>query len=248
MKLTVEGLTYSYFGRRDLALKNLSFEVSEFPAVVLGPNGAGKTTVFGLLTARLRSRVGRIEIAGNSMASRRGRRQLRTFTGWLPQEVRPMPGLRAREQVAYFGWLKGLRSKDAWEKAEGALAMVGLSDEASTRSSALSGGQLRRLGIAQALVHSPSVLILDEPYAGLDPHQRGNLRDLLIELSELVAIVVSTHQTEDLSEIYRTVIVIDHGELRFTGDTVGFLSLAGDDVPARFRAEHAYRQTVGVQS
>jgi len=124
--------------------------------------------------------------------------------------------------------------------------MVNLSELQRSKAGSLSGGQMRRMGIAQALVHSPSILILDEPYAGLDPDQRANLRELLVDLSRLISIIVSTHQTEDLSEIYKSVVVIDKGAVRFSGSAEEFFDNDDGLAYGANRAEMAYRRIVGT--
>lgn len=161
--------------------------------------------------------------------------------GWLPQQIASVPGLTVREQVSYAGWVKGLARRDSWDRAARALERVGLTDLAGRRSHQLSGGQLRRLGIAQCLVHDAEVLLLDEPTAGLDPVQRGVFRDLLSELSPSVSFVVSTHQTEDLADIYSAVVVMDRGTAVFRGGVGEFLALAPEGTPAERRPEFAYR-------
>jgi len=164
--------------------------------------------------------------------------------GWLPQQVTAVPGLRAREQVAYAGWLKGLSRSDAWERAEAALTRVGLQTLATRKTNQLSGGQLRRIGIAQCLVHDAQILLLDEPTAGLDPVQRQVFRDLLSEIDGGVDIIVSTHQTEDIDASYEHVVVLDEGQPRFRGTVGEFLALSPGSVSPERRAEAAYAATI----
>lgn len=160
----------------------------------------------------------------------------------MPQHVRAVPGLTAREQVAYAGWLKGLGRGKAWSDALQALKRVGLELVAGQKVSTLSGGQLRRVGLAQILVHDAEVLLLDEPTVGLDPAQRARFREILAGLSTERAVVVSTHQVDDLSEVFDTVVVIESGSIRFDGAVPAFMNLAAD-VTER-RAEAAYAQVV----
>jgi ABC-type multidrug transport system ATPase subunit len=165
--------------------------------------------------------------------------------GWLPQNIKPMPGLTVRENVAYLGWLKGMSRSAAWEQSRGALERVRLSDLASRRSHQLSGGQLRRMGIAGALVHRSELVLLDEPTAGLDPSQRAVFRDLVTSLADKVQIVVSTHQTEDLDTMYDEVVVLRQGAVQYQGTTQGFLDLAGPDTASGRRADAAYTRMIG---
>ncbi|MFI5530190.1 ATP-binding cassette domain-containing protein [Kitasatospora sp. NPDC051853] len=227
-------------------LSGLNLRFGAGCTVLLGPNGAGKSTLLGLVSSVLRPTSGqvRLEGPGGSAGLDTGRakdlKEYRRRVGWLPQQVRPVPGLRVREQAAYAGWLKGLSRREAWEKSSRALEQVGLSPLADRRSSELSGGQLRRLGIAQTLVHGARLVLLDEPTAGLDPVQRGVLRELIAELRHLTSFVVSTHQTEDLAEVYDEVVLLDRGEIRHQGPVDSFLALAPPGVTAERRAESAY--------
>ncbi|EDY65710.1 ATP-binding cassette domain-containing protein [Streptomyces pristinaespiralis] len=219
----------------------------EFPAgctVLLGPNGAGKSTLLSLGASVLAPASGRVQLGRMCSTDRRHRGEYRRRVGWLPQNVKPVPSLTVREQAAYAGWLKGLSRSDAWERSARALDQVRLAELAGRRSHELSGGQMRRLGIAQSLIHDAQVVLLDEPTAGLDPVQRGVFRELVAELSESVSFVVSTHQTEDLADVYESVIVFDRGQVAFQGTVRDFFARAPEGVPVERRAESAYRGLV----
>ncbi|MEE1753010.1 ATP-binding cassette domain-containing protein [Streptomyces sp. SP18CS02] len=218
-----------------------------FPAgctVLLGPNGAGKSTLLSLGASALNPDSGEVRLGRRNSARGRDRRGYRQAVGWLPQQVKAIPSLTVREQAAYVGWLKGLSRAEAWERSAAALARVRLTELSERGSHELSGGQLRRLGIAQTLVHEAQVVLLDEPTAGLDPVQRGIFRDLLAELSSSVNFIVSTHQTEDLADIYDTVVVFDRGRPVFEGSVPAFFATAPADVAPERRAESAYRGLV----
>ena len=133
---------------------------------------------------------------------------------------------------------------EAWERTQGALDRVGLAGLADRKGAHLSGGQLRRVGIAQCLVHDAEVLLMDEPTAGLDPVQRRVFRDLLGEIGPDVDIVVSTHQTEDIDTSYEHVVVLDEGRPRFRGTVDEFLGPATDSVSRERRAVSAYAAVV----
>ncbi|MGW2558177.1 ATP-binding cassette domain-containing protein [Streptomyces sp. NPDC001514] len=219
----------------------------EFPTgctVLLGPNGAGKSTLLSLGASVLTPASGRVQLGRLTSTERRHRSDYRRRVGWLPQNVKPVPSLTVREQAAYAGWLKGLSKSEAWERSARALDQVRLTELAKRRSHELSGGQMRRLGIAQSLIHDAQVVLLDEPTAGLDPVQRGVFRELVAELSESVNFVVSTHQTEDLADIYESVIVFDQGQVAFQGRVRDFFARAPEGVPLERRAESAYRGLV----
>ena len=163
----------------------------------------------------------------------------------MPQDVPPIPGLRVDEQVAYSGWLAGLSRRDAQSRAVEVLAAVNLSDKASSRASRLSGGQLRRVGLAQALVVNPQVLLLDEPTAGLDPAQRHPFREVLKSVpSGDQVVVVSTHLVDDIEDLYDRVVVMNEGCVIFAGTPDEFINLSE---PGPNRAERSYLGLVGSE-
>ncbi|NJP99952.1 ATP-binding cassette domain-containing protein [Streptomyces zingiberis] len=228
------------YRRRALVLADLTLALPSGCVVLLGPNGAGKSTLLGLLASALKPSAGRVTLGGLDTSKRRDLKRYRQQVGWLPQQVTPVPGLRVREQAAYAGWLKGLSRREAWDRSLGAIKQVGLDELAERSAEQLSGGQLRRLGIAQTLVHSARVVLMDEPTAGLDPTQRKVFRGLLEDLKDQASFVVSTHQTEDLEDSYDSVVLLDRGEILFEGSTISFLGLAPQQVASGRRAEAAY--------
>ncbi|WAL76243.1 ATP-binding cassette domain-containing protein [Kitasatospora sp. YST-16] len=243
MPVHVTDCSFGY-RRGTRVLEDFSLRLDPGCSVLLGPNGAGKSTLLGLIASAFRPETGRITLDGLDTRSRKDRKAYRRKVGWLPQQVRPVPGLSVREQAAYAGWLKGMSRSEAWERSEQAIGRVGLAPLAGRRSAALSGGQLRRLGIAQTLVHGAQLVLMDEPTAGLDPVQRGVFRELIGELKNLSSFVVSTHQTEDLAEIYDAVVLLDRGQVRHQGPIDSFLALAPEGVPPERRAEAAYAGVV----
>ncbi len=228
--MELEDVSFRYGWRSRWVLRELSWQVPEGRTVLLGPNGAGKTTLLSLCASALRPSAGRVRLGELDTRSRRDLRGYRRLVGWMPQQIRAVPGLTAREQVAYAGWLKGLSRTEAWQRAQKALEAVGLSSRLQDKTSTLSGGQLRRLGLAQVLVHSPQVAILDEPTAGLDPAQRARFGEVLAALSLGSHVIVSTHQVDDLSQLYDTVAVMASGKIVFEGAVGDFLRLGeGND-------------------
>lgn len=228
------------YRRRELVLRDLTFVTPPGCSVLLGPNGAGKSTLLALLASVLKPATGSVTLGDLDTRRRRDLRDYRAQVGWLPQQVTPVPGLRVREQAAYAGWLKGLSRGDAWDRSLKAVERVGLAKLADRSAAELSGGQLRRLGIAQTLVHSARVVLMDEPTAGLDPAQRRTFRGLLDDLRDRADFVVSTHQTEDLADSYDSVVLLDQGAIRFQGSTASFLGRASGQVSPDRRAEAAY--------
>ncbi|MFF0295868.1 ATP-binding cassette domain-containing protein [Kitasatospora sp. NPDC004614] len=239
MPIKLSNCTFGY--RRGLpVIEWLSISFEPGATVLLGPNGAGKSTLLGIAATALKPKAGEVRLGDSTTSVRAYRRKV----GWLPQQVRPVAGLKVREQVAYGGWLKGMSRAAAWDASAAALAKVRLTQLADRRSTELSGGQLRRLGIAQALVHDAEVVLLDEPTAGLDPAQRAAFRRLLAELQDTVSFIVSTHQTEDLAASYRSVVVLDQGQVRYQGSIGEFLDRAPAAVSEERRAEAAYARLV----
>lgn len=222
-------------------LNGLTFTIPDGLTVLLGPNGAGKSTLLKLAAGLLQPASGTVtlqELSSNSAAYRQQ-------VAWMPQHIVPMPRLTAREYVAYAGWLRGMSTQAAHEKAAPALEQVGLAKLADKKSHHLSGGQLRRLGLAAALVHDAQVLLLDEPTAGMDPHQRRIFRDIVNDLSGHMQVVISTHDIADLAEEADSVAVLVNGGIVHNGATADFLDLSPADVIEGRRAEAAYSALLG---
>ncbi len=246
MSLIFDRCTFRY-GRTVPVLDQLSLTVEHRTTVLLGPNGAGKSTTLGIGSSWMAPSAGAVTWRGRGYVRARDRADYRKAVGWLPQEVKPMPGLTVRENVAYIGWLKGMSRRDAWDASRSALERVRLGSLAMRKSHQLSGGQLRRMGIAGTLVHRSEIVLLDEPTAGLDPSQRQVFREIITDLASDTHVVVSTHQTEDLDMLYDRVVVLDQGRVRFEGNTGEFLALAGPEVPEGRRAEGAYTRLIAQE-
>lgn len=236
MSLTFQDCTFRYGRRQRPVLDGFSYQVPEGLTILLGPNGAGKSTLLKLGASVSRPESGSVAFDGHSARSREYRRHV----SWMPQHVAAMAGLTAREQVAYCGWLKGMNRADAWTRALEALGQVNLRDRADRKASALSGGQLRRMGVASALVHQCRVLLLDEPTAGMDPRQRRAFRDVVAALVQDVDVLMSTHDVADLAEEADHVTVLYEGKVLHSGSTGSFLTHSPEGtVPGR-AAEAAY--------
>ncbi|MET9145596.1 ATP-binding cassette domain-containing protein [Streptomyces sp. NPDC004042] len=220
MTLELSSCTYGYRRWKPPVLRDFSYALPEGLTVLLGPNGAGKSTLLKLAASVTVPRKGRVTLD----ALPAGTAAYRRAVAWMPQDITPMPTLTAREYVAYIGWLKGMNRTDAWKQARRALARVDLTDSADVRTGRLSGGQLRRVGVAGALVHSARVLLLDEPTAGMDPYQRRVFRDVLRGLTGDVRVLLSTHDVADLAEEADHVTVMYAGAVLHDGDTGTFLA------------------------
>ncbi|MGW5100505.1 ABC transporter ATP-binding protein [Streptomyces sp. NPDC004100] len=238
------GFDTAVFGyrRRSPVLQDFTFAFPPGRTVFLGPNGAGKSTVLSLAASVLLPRSGTVTHDGLRTDRRGDLAAYRRRIAWLPQRIESVPRLTAREQVAYVGWLKGMNRRDAWDASLGALQRVELGDFAGRKVHQLSGGQQRRVGIAQSLVHAAEVLLLDEPTAGMDPRQRRVFHEILGGLDQHV--LLSTHDVADLEDTYDHVVVLDGGTVRFAGPVREFHTLAPPGTPPARLAEAAYYATV----
>lgn len=242
--LITSNCTFGYT-QRSTVLENLTVGFGPGATVLLGPNGAGKSTLLGLLAGIYRPQRGSVELGGVGRSSdRRTIRQYRRSVAWLPQHAGVFAGLTVREHVAYAGWLKGMRQRDAWSRAADALRTMELQDFESRPATKLSGGQTRRMQLAGALVHDARVVLLDEPTAGLDPLQQARFGDLIQSLPDHIITVVATHDVNDLSDSFDKVVVIDGGIIRFEGTVEKFTSTAPSTVEQHRRGLVAYSQIV----
>jgi ABC-2 type transport system ATP-binding protein len=187
---------------------------------LLGPNGAGKTTLLRMLATVIAPSSGRLRLLGRDPSAYGPRREIRRRLGYLPQNLGYYPGFTVVEFVEYFALLKELPPARVPAAVAAAVEQVGLGDKARARLRTLSGGMLRRVGIAQAIVNDPQLLLLDEPTAGLDPEQRVAFRALLRDLAQHATVLVSTHLVEDVGAACTQVALMDQGKLVFHGTPV----------------------------
>jgi ABC-2 type transport system ATP-binding protein len=209
------------------ALRGVDLELGAGITGLLGPNGAGKTTLMRVLATVLAPDAGTVCLLDRDPADPAARADIRRRLGYMPQE----PGFHARftafEFVDYIAILKELTDRRArHDEVRRVLALVGLQDVAGRRTRALSGGMRRRLALAQALLGDPRLLILDEPTAGLDPEQRLRFRELVSALGEDRAILISTHQTEDVAALCPQVVVLAGGAAVAAGAPTTITDLA----------------------
>jgi ABC-type multidrug transport system ATPase subunit len=198
---------------------------------LLGPNGAGKTTLLRILATLLRPTSGRVVMGAFELGQSAQRKVVRGLLGYLPQELGLYPDLTGREFLEYMGLLKCLYDRSARRQQIATLLnIVGLTEQANRKISTYSGGMKRRLGIAQALLGSPQILVIDEPTAGLDPEERIRLRTLLSRLAEDRIVILSTHVVEDISQTCERIAVLDKGRLTFDGHTRQLIEAARDHV------------------
>jgi ABC-2 type transport system ATP-binding protein len=227
--ISLRGVGRTFGATRALADVDLDLE----PGVIglLGPNGAGKTTLVRLLATALPPSQGQVRVLGRDPEASAERTDIRRRLGYLPQEVGFPRGFTAFAFVDYIALLKEWTQPAARHaEVRRVLDQVGLSNLVTKRIRAMSGGQRRRVALAQALLGSPPVLILDEPTSGVDPEQRVTLRAVLAEIARTSIVVLSTHQTEDVAALCERVIVLDQGRVRYDGQVTELVRQAAGRV------------------
>jgi len=214
------------FGKNN-AVSGVSLDVDLGVLGLLGPNGAGKTSLLRMLATVLPPSSGQIGLLGRDPRHAADRREIRRRLGYLPQSLGYYPAFTVVEFVEYFALLKEIPPSRVPRAVAEAVERVDLGAKARSRLRTLSGGMLRRVGVAQAIVNDPDLLLLDEPTAGLDPEQRVGFRALLRSLGETSTVVVSTHLVEDVGAACSEVALMDSGHIVFRG--------APDELVARGR-------------
>ncbi|MFY9587396.1 MAG: ATP-binding cassette domain-containing protein [Actinomycetota bacterium] len=227
--VSVEGLRKTYPDGTE-AVRGIDFEVreSEFFAF-LGPNGAGKSTTMKMLITLLKPTAGRATIAGYELG--RQDREIREVIGYAAQDVSVDEDLSARENLILSGRLYHLSQRQAEQRAEELLSVIGLADVAEKRAAFYSGGMRRRLDLAQALMHKPRLLFLDEPTTGLDPQNRRAMWDELEKLNrEGTTIFLTTQYMEEADTLCERLAIIDHGVLVSEGSPTSLKATLGGEV------------------
>ncbi|MFO7369797.1 MAG: ABC transporter ATP-binding protein [Bacteroidales bacterium] len=216
MKIEIRGLNKIYpNGKHALSDINLTIENGMFG--LLGPNGAGKSSLIRILVTLLTPTSGTVSVNGFDLTADRGK--IRALLGYLPQDFRFFSKLKTWEFLDYAAGLSGITSKAVrGKKVDEWLEKVGLFDARDRQANNLSGGMKRRLGIAQALIGEPRIIIVDEPTTGLDPEERIRFRNILSELSQQdVIIILSTHIVGDISSVCRDLALLNEGSIQFNG-------------------------------
>jgi ABC-2 type transport system ATP-binding protein len=239
MNVEIAGLTRR-FGRTQAVA---GVDLSAGPGVfgLLGPNGAGKTSLLRMMATVIPPSSGRLRLLGRDPGGYGPRREIRRRLGYLPQNLGYYPSFTVAEFVEYFALLKEMPSARVPAAVAAAIERTGLGDKARARLRTLSGGMLRRAGIAQAIVNEPELLLLDEPTAGLDPEQRVAFRALLRECGEHATVVVSTHLVEDVGAACSEVALINQGRIVFHGTPAELIARAdGTDAAGDAPLERGY--------
>ena len=211
MELIIENLSKSYKDKK--VVENISFILKPGVYGLLGANGAGKTTLMRMLCGILKADTGSVIFDGISVASE----EYRDVLGYLPQDFGYYPEFTGMEFLMYMASLKGLNKVSAKKKATELMDLVGLGDKGKKKIKTYSGGMKQRLGIAQALLNDPKVIILDEPTVGLDPRERVRFRNMIAELGKENIVLLSTHIVSDIEHIADVVLMMKEGKLIFQG-------------------------------
>jgi ABC-2 type transport system ATP-binding protein len=203
--------------RKNKAVDGISLELGTGVFGLLGPNGAGKTSLLRMLATVLPPSSGEIALLGRDPRAAAARRDIRRRLGYLPQNLGYYPSFTVVEFIEYFALLKEMPSAAVPKAVAAAVERVDLGPKAKAKLRTLSGGMLRRVGIAQAIVNDPDLLLLDEPTAGLDPEQRVQFRSLLRSFGESATVIVSTHLVEDVGAACSEVGLMSAGKIVFRG-------------------------------
>jgi ABC-type multidrug transport system ATPase subunit len=199
------------YGDDSWALKNYSLELDTGVVGLLGPNGAGKSTLMRILATVSQPTEGSVLWNGDDISESPD--SLRATLGYLPQDFGIYPNLSAIEFLEYLAALKGLPKQEAGQRINELLDLLGLAANKKQPLSSFSGGMRQRVGIAQALLNDPKILIVDEPTVGLDPSQRARFRDLISGLSEDRLVILSTHIVSDIEAIATRIVIMESGRL-----------------------------------
>lgn len=216
MKIEIQGLSQIY-PNGNQALKDINLEFGNGMFGLLGPNGAGKSTLMRIMVTIMKPTSGRVLVDGIDI--QKCRKEIRSMLGYLPQDFRFFTSLRTWEFLDYSGSLAGMKNKkERLSEVDRLLDQVGLLEVRDRQANRLSGGMKRRLGIAQALIGNPRIIIVDEPTTGLDPDERIRFRNILSQLSQHdVTIILSTHIVGDISSTCQGMALLSRGEVVFTG-------------------------------
>jgi ABC-2 type transport system ATP-binding protein len=216
MKIQIQGLNKIY-PNGNHALKDINLEFGTGMFGLLGPNGAGKSSLMRILVTLMKPTSGLVMIDGKDI--QKHRKELRSILGYLPQDFRFFTALKTWEFLDYAGSLSGMKNRKVrMAEVDRLLDQVGLLEARDRQANRLSGGMKRRLGIAQALIGNPKIIIVDEPTTGLDPDERIKFRNVLSQLSQNdVIIILSTHIVGDISSTCQGMALLNRGEVVYYG-------------------------------
>lgn len=224
--IEIDSLTKTYSGDVQ-ALRGLTLDIGSGMFGLLGPNGAGKTTLMRVIAGLLKPSSGSVRVLGEDITTQTGKLAVKSQLGYLPQELGLYPNLTGREFLDYISVLKGISDKqERARQVQEILDLVRLTDQADRRLKTYSGGMKRRIGIGQALLGYPKLLIVDEPTVGLDPEERVRFRNLLADMAARCTVILSTHVIEDISHSCNDLAIIREGRVLFRGQPGELIGLA----------------------
>ncbi len=223
MEVVCSGLRKIYPDGKE-ALQGIDLEIRQGLFGLLGPNGAGKTTLMEIMTLLMEPTEGRLLVGGYD--SQKEPMKIREQLGYLPQFFGFYPELTAREFLLYLGNLRGMGGRSLRREADRLLDLVRLGGVRNKRLQTFSGGMLRRVGIAQALLGDPQFIVVDEPTAGLDPEERVNFRNLLFDVGEERIVILSTHIVKDIEDTCTNVALLLDGRIRYHGSPASLVRTA----------------------
>lgn len=215
-----------HYGKKK-ALDHIDLTIEQGMFGLLGPNGAGKTTLMKILTTLTKKSGGSVTICGEPVENCM---QIRRITGYLPQDFSMYGNMTAYEALDYLAVLSGMGKKERKVRVPEMLEKVNLQDQQKTKVKAMSGGMKRRLGIAQAIIHDPRVIVVDEPTAGLDPEERVRFRNLLCEIAKERIVILSTHIVGDVEAACEELAVLNEGKILFRGTINELLQMVNGKV------------------
>lgn len=221
LKIEIKDLD-KYYGKKQ-ALNHVNLTIHQGMFGLLGRNGAGKTTMMKTLATLLKKQSGSITICGVPVEEAAS---VRKMVGYLPQDFSMYPNMTVYEAMDYLGVLSDMSKEQRKKRIPLLLEKVNLLEDKNKKVKALSGGMRRRLGIAQAILHEPKVLIVDEPTAGLDPEERVRFRNLLCEIAEKRIVILSTHIVGDIEATCENIAVMDQGKILFQGTVEDLTDMA----------------------
>jgi len=238
--VVVSGLSVSYRSNPIPALDDVTFRLGGGVTSLVGRNGSGKSTMLRILATLQRGFSGDVTILGRDPSSRQDRMTIREQSGYLPQNFLFTPSLTVREFLEYCAWLKAVPRQNLTSRVDDAISAVGLGASHRTKLGALSGGMLRRAGIAQTIINDPELLILDEPASGLDPEQRIALRDLISDLGRNRIVLTSTHLIDEAAMHSDRILMLIEGRVAFDGTPTELAAVDVTGAPGGTPIERAY--------
>lgn len=239
MSIEIKDLSVQ-FRNGTVAINHINMNINKGIYGLLGENGAGKTTLMRVLTTILKPTGGQIKLSGIELKEE-NYEKLQSLIGYLPQELGLYPNLSVRESLEYMGGLAGVSKAECKKQIDYYLEKTSLTDHQKKKNRQLSGGMKRRVGLVQALLHDPQILIVDEPTTGLDPEERIRIRNLLVDFSKDRIVLFSTHVLEDLAATCNNLGILKKGNLIYDGKREALLHRAKDYVwICKLRDEEEY--------